>query len=334
MTAVFVEAPARLHFGVLDLRGDLGRRFGGIGAAVPVPSLLLEVARAPTLRAEGPDGERALEFARRFLAHHALAGGAHVRVHRVIPPHAGLGSGTQLGLAVARALAELHSLPTDVTALARAVGRGRRSAIGTWTFALGGFVLEGGRRDDGDHLAPLLAHLPMPAAWRCVIAVPRGVRGLSGEEEMAAFARLPPPERGEVERVAHLVLMQLLPALADADLPCFGAALAEVQRVTGRWFAAVQGGPFAPGESAELVRRLHEWGAAGVGQSSWGPAVYGLAPDAGAARELAARVRTILGPGGVVFEGGFSVAGARITRGAPPPPAPPEAEVVQPPFST
>jgi len=331
MTAVFVEAPARLHFGVLDLRGDLGRRFGGIGAAVPAPSLLLEVTPAPTLRADGPvpDAERALAFARRFLTHHALPGGAHLRLHRVIPPHAGLGSGTQLGLAVARALAELHALPTDVRALARAVGRGRRSAIGTWAFALGGFVLEGGRRDDGEDLAPLLARLPMPAAWQCVIAVPRGARGLSGEEETAAFARLPPPERREVERVAHLVLMQLLPALAEANLPSFGAALAEVQRVTGRWFAAVQGGPFAPGESAELVRRLHEWGAAGVGQSSWGPAVYGLVAEQAAARELAARVRSLIEPGGVVFEGGFSGAGARITRGSPPPPPPP-----RPPFST
>ena len=230
--SVFVEAPARLHFGVLDLRGDLGRRFGGIGAAVPAPSLLLEAARAPTLRVEGPDGERALEFARRFAAYHGLAEGAHVRLHRVIPPHAGLGSGTQLGLAVARALAELHGLPTEVAALARAVGRGRRSAIGTWTFALGGFVLEGGRRNDGEHLAPLLAHLPMPAAWRCVIAVPRGAPGLSGADEAAAFARLRPPEGREVERVAHLVLMQLLPALAEADLPSFGAGLAEVQRLT------------------------------------------------------------------------------------------------------
>ena len=48
---VFVEAPARLHFGVLDLRGDLGRRFGGVGAAVPSPSLLLEARPAPTLSA-------------------------------------------------------------------------------------------------------------------------------------------------------------------------------------------------------------------------------------------------------------------------------------------
>ena len=52
--SVFVEAPARLHFGVLDLRGSLGRRFGGIGAAVPAPSLLLEARPAPGLTVEGP----------------------------------------------------------------------------------------------------------------------------------------------------------------------------------------------------------------------------------------------------------------------------------------
>src|SRR5207245_2243326 len=175
---IFVEAPARLHFGVLDLRGDLGRRFGGIGAAVPAPSLLLEARPAAALDAEGPpaEAERVLAFARRFAA--------------------------------------------------------------------------------PDGVAPLLARLPMPPAWRSVVVVPRGQPGLAGDEEAAAFARLPPPPAREVERVAHLVLMQLLPALADADLPAFGAALAEVQRITGGWFAPVQGGVFAPGETAQLVARL------------------------------------------------------------------------------
>ncbi|MGH9261464.1 MAG: GHMP kinase, partial [Acidimicrobiales bacterium] len=82
--AVFVEAPARLHFGVLDLRGDLGRRFGGIGAAARSPSLLLEATRAPTLEARGPDAERALAFARRFAAYHGLPLGASLTVHRAI----------------------------------------------------------------------------------------------------------------------------------------------------------------------------------------------------------------------------------------------------------
>lgn len=311
---VFVEAPARLHFGVLDLRGDLGRRFGGIGAAVPAPSLLLEARPAAELRAEGPDAARALAFARRFAAHHGLDLRLHFCLHRSIPAHAGLGSGTQLGLAVARASAELSGLATDVGSLARAVDRGRRSAVGTWTFALGGFVLEGGRTSDPDRIAPLLARLPFPAAWRCVVAVPRGQPGLAGDEEAAAFARLPPPGARDVERVAHLVLMQLLPALVEADLAGFGAALGEVQRITGGWFAPAQGGAFAPGETRELVERLREWGAAGVGQSSWGPAVYGIVGDAAAGSALAERVRAVLGPGGAVYEGGFSARGARVWR--------------------
>ncbi|HEX4627156.1 MAG TPA: beta-ribofuranosylaminobenzene 5'-phosphate synthase family protein, partial [Gemmatimonadales bacterium] len=298
---VFVEAPARLHFGVLDLRGDLGRRFGGIGAAVPAPSLLFEARPADELRAEGPppDAARALDFARRFAAHHGLDLRLHLCVHRSIPSHAGLGSGTQLALAVARAAAELLGLATDVTALARAVDRGRRSGVGTWTFAYGGLVVEGGRRSAADRVAPLLARLPFPAEWRCVVAVPRGQPGLAGEEEAAAFARLPPASASEVQRVAHLVLMQLLPALAEADLAGFGAALGEVQQITGGWFAPAQGGGvFAPGKTRELVERLRAWGAVGVGQSSWGPAVYGIVGDANAARGLAGRVRGVMGPGG------------------------------------
>ncbi|HEX3159394.1 MAG TPA: beta-ribofuranosylaminobenzene 5'-phosphate synthase family protein, partial [Gemmatimonadaceae bacterium] len=270
-TRVVVEAPARLHFGMLDLRGSLGRRFGGIGAAVQVPSLLLEASRADQVEAAGPDAERACEFAHRVIAAHRLTGGVRLRVRRAIPPHAGLGSGTQLALAVARAVAELYALPTDVVTLAAATQRARRSAIGTWTFAAGGFILEGGRHGDTAAPAPILARFPMPSDWRCVIAVPRGEPGMSGAAEAAAFARLPPPSQAEVERVAHLVLMGILPAVAEGDLAAFGAALSEVQRVNGGWFAAAQGGVFAPGPTEMLVRRMGEWGAAGVGQSSWGP---------------------------------------------------------------
>ena len=315
---VFVEAPARLHFGVLDLRGDLGRRFGGIGAAVPAPSLLLEARPAPELRAEGPDATRALAFAQRFAAHHGIQPRVHFCLHRTIPAHAGLGSGTQLALAVARATAELYALPTDAPALARAVDRGRRSAVGLWTFAYGGLVLEGGRRPGDDAPAPLLARLAIPAAWRCVVVVPAGKPGLAGDEEAAAFGRLPPPAASEVARIAHLVLMQLLPAVAVADLPAFGASLTEVQRITGGWFAPAQGGVFAPGETGELVERLRQWGAIGVGQSSWGPAAYGIVEDAAASQALAARVRAVLGAGGTVYEAGFSGAGARVWRGASP----------------
>src|SRR5713226_2920892 len=190
--SLFVEAPARLHFGVLDLRGDLGRRFGGIGAAVPVPSLLVEARPAAALGAAGPDAARVLEFARRFAAHHRVDVPVHFTVHRAIPAHVGLGSGTQLALAVARAAAELSSLPIEPIALAQAVGRGQRSGVGTWTFAYGGFVLEGGRTAGTERVAPLLARLPFPDSWRCVVAVPRGKPGWPGRRRRWRWPDCPP----------------------------------------------------------------------------------------------------------------------------------------------
>ncbi len=312
---VFVETSARLHFGVLDLGGSLGRWFGGIGAAAPGPTLLVSARPADMLGADGEDADRALEFARRFQDHHpGFPTSVHLRIHRALPEHAGLGSGTQLGLAVARLMAEIAGVSTDTGELACAIGRAKRSAIGTWTFAGGGFVLEGGRRPERDSVAPLLARLPFPKTWRCVVAVPDS-RGISGPDEAAAFAALPPAPERDVERVAHLVLMGLLPALVDGDIATFGSALSAIQTITGRWFAPVQGGAFASGASEDLVRRMPGWGAAGVGQSSWGPTVYGIVDGEAAGLHLADRVRDAMNGAGSVHEGPFRTEGARVWRG-------------------
>jgi beta-RFAP synthase len=314
--AVFVESSARLHFGVLDLRGSRGRWFGGIGASAARPTLRISASRADTLSAQGEDAERVREFAHLFLAHHHLRGGADIRVHQALPSHVGLGSGTQLALGVARALAELYGVDSDARGLAHAVGRGKRSAIGTWTFEDGGLVVEGGRRAGSDECGPLIARVPIPSTWFCILAIPEGAPGISGPEEAEAFATLPAPPERDVERVAHIVLMSLLPALADADLPGFGRALTEVQEITGQWFTSVQGGTFAPGGSADLVHRLREWGASGVGQSSWGPAVYGIVEGHEAAERLADRVVGYMGSSATVFASPFRSGGARVWRSA------------------
>ena len=302
--AVFVEAAARLHFGVLDLRGARGRWFGGIGTAAPAPTLLVSAMAADALHVAGEDAERAADFAARFLAHYRIGRGARLHVHRTLPRHAGLGSALSSRWRWhERSQRFMESTPPH--GAARAVGRAWRSAVGTWTFAGGGLVVEGGRRADRDECGPLLARLPFPPSWRCVVVVPDGTSGLSGESEAAAFDRLAAPPEHEVERMAHLVLMSLLPALADADIEAFGTALTAIQEMTGRWFAPVQGGTFAPGLSEELVRRMSEWGASGVGQSSWGPAVYGVVADRDTAERLADRVRALLRPAGTVYEGAF-----------------------------
>jgi beta-ribofuranosylaminobenzene 5'-phosphate synthase len=298
---------------MLDLRGSLGRRFGGIGAGVFEPSLVIEVERATAVEAEGAEANRAAAFARRYLDSQGIRGGARVVIRHAIPEHAGLGSGTQLALAVARAIAELYERPTGAGELASAVGRARRSAIGTWLFEGGGFIVEGGRRENAERIAPLLARLPIPDLWRCVVALPWTTEGVSGESELQAFRELPPPPLREVEHVAHLVLMSLLPALVDGDLEAFGEAISTIQQINGSWFAPAQGGTFASGVSTELIESMREWGAAGVGQSSWGPAVYAITDGDDRAAELASRARVALNGSGMVYVNQFARTGARVT---------------------
>ena len=285
MTEIVVTAPARLHFGMLDPAGVGERRFGGFGVGIEFPRVV--VAVGPTgsqsrdeLIVSGPQAQRAEAFARRARSHLGIGGGIEVNVLEAIPPHMGLGSGTKLGLAVARALAGLAGISAGPEQLAVASGRGARSSVGAWTFAAPGLVVEAGV-PDGDELSPLVARFEMPEGWRCVLALPTGAEGLSGDAEARFFGHLresAPPE----PRVSRLLLTELLPGLLAGDIEEFGAALTEIQREMGSIFAARQGGVFHP-RAAPVVDALHELGVGAVGQSSWGPSVYGIVDDLGRA---------------------------------------------------
>jgi beta-ribofuranosylaminobenzene 5'-phosphate synthase len=313
MTTVRVEAPARLHMGMLDASGAGPRPFGGVGVGVSRPALVVEASASDEVTAEGPDAERALAVAERCrdaLGDASGVGGVRLQVLEAIPAHVGLGSGTKLALAVTAAVSALAGRPLDPVAMARTAGRGARSAVGLWTFALGGLVVEGGRRRGVDEPAPLLMRHPMPDEWRCVLAIPAAEPGLSGSAEAAAFARLrPEPERSA--RISQVVLTALLPALVERDLAEFGAALSRLQRLVGDAFASVQGGRFHP-QAAPLVDALLRLGAAGAGQSSWGPAVYGVVGSEEEGQEVACRLEAELGEGGRAEVVPFDNRGARV----------------------
>ena len=219
MTTVRVEAPARLHMGMLDATGEGPRRFGGLGVAVTPPAAVVEASAARGgVEVEGPDAQRARAVAERCLGALGGDGGARLRVLEAIPPHVGLGSGTKLALAVTAALCACAARSPEPEALARMAGRGARSAVGLWTFALGGFVVEGGRRHGSEEPAPLLVRHAMPEDWRCVLAIPAAEPGLSGGAEVAAFADLRPDtsvRRGSPQ----IVMTALLPALVERDSP-------------------------------------------------------------------------------------------------------------------
>jgi len=314
VTEIVVTAPARLHFGMLDPAGIGSRRFGGCGVALESPRVVVCVRARPgeEVTALGSQADRAAAFASRAREAFGYRGGVAVDVREAIPPHAGLGSGTKLGLAITRGVGELAGLSAGPEDLAHASGRGARSSVGCWTFAAPGLVVEAGVRDR-DAISPLVARHPMPAMWRCVLALPFGAEGLSGNAEERFFSLLHEEGAAIEPRVSRLVLTALLPGLLAADIDEFGAALTAIQREIGSMFAARQGGVFHP-RAAPVVDALLALGVGAVGQSSWGPSVYGIVDSPERATDVADRLRATVGAETDVRVVDFDRRGASVAR--------------------
>src|SRR5690606_10009433 len=110
--------------------------------------------------------------------------------------------------------------------------------------------------------------------------------GLSGPIEREAFARLPPMPPGTTARLRRIAFERLAPAVTAADFDATSDALHEFNRIVGEYFAPAQGGTYAHPRMRRLVAELRRAGITGVGQSSWGPTIFALLPDANAAEGL------------------------------------------------
>lgn len=272
-----VTVPARLHLGFLDLNGELGRRFGSIGVAIGGLRTRIAVSAATRMQVSGPDSERARRYVERLQAFLGLDGAIQVHIEEAVPGHAGLGSGTQLALALAAGIRRLHGMPLDIRGDAFKLGRGRRSGVGIGLFDTGGVVVDGGRGAKSA-AAPIVSRIPFPESWRIVLVLDPARTGVNGDDESAAFARLPPLPATQAAHICRLVLMQALPALAETDLVAFAAAIKEMQQLLGAYFAPLQGGSaFSSPDVAAALDLLEGEGALGIGQSSWGPTGFAFA---------------------------------------------------------
>jgi beta-ribofuranosylaminobenzene 5'-phosphate synthase len=313
---VYIKTPARLHLGLIDLNGSLGRMYGGLGVGINHPNIIVEAENARDFTVTGQEVELATAFAKRFFAAYQVEDNVHINVKKAIPAHIGLGSGTQFSLAIATALARLFNIKASTPQLALAMGRAKRTGVGTSIFEKGGFVVDGGKKIPNETgFPPLIYRQPFPEEWRFIIAVPNVHKGLSNHEETLAFNKLPPMKEAEVAKICHLTMMKLLPALAEKDIESFGEALTSIQMITGNYFAQVQGGTYVNAEIAETLEFIKAVGACGVGQSSWGPAVYGVVKQAEAKQTLQ-KTRAYLskGVGGEAFMAKANNKGAYIKQ--------------------
>ncbi len=279
---VTVVTGCRIHFGLCPLAGQK-QKFAGLGASLKSPGHRIHFSPAKRLVVEGIDKQRVLKVIKRIVAEDQLkdCGGVSrdieslpVRVcgQQTIQPHQGLGSGTQLELAIAHGLTRFFEIGTfDGWQAAPLLQRGNRSKVGTHAYLTGGLIFDSG---DGTWESPIIHRMDVPDAWRVLLVLPKTVRGLSGIAEAEGFEAIGCGDVELGETMVGLAIETILPAAVRGDFAAFSRAIEEYGRLAGSSFEAVQGGIYHGQLVTDIVMGLVKRGALGVGQSSWGPCVY------------------------------------------------------------
>lgn len=305
---ISVNTAARLHMGFFDLHGGLGRKFGSIGLALASPSLELtaqfSAAQVPSdISVDSAEKSavalKAATIARQLIVKLNLSGSVSIQIKQHLPAHAGLGSGTQLALAVGAAISRLYDLNLSSVQIAQLTGRGGRSGIGIAAFDHGGLLIDGGRAliaadafSPSPKLPPLLARYDFPADWRILLIIDSSQPGIHGDAERVAFDELPQFSESLAAHLCRHVLMQAMPALVEHDLTSFGHSIRELQAHVGDYFAPAQGGRYASPLVATVLQHLEQAGVACLGQSSWGPTGFAVFSSQAAADRHLQQLKT------------------------------------------
>ena len=242
-----ISTPSRLHFTLIDMNGELGRIDGSLGLSIQDPCLSLDFGpHERTVVRGGAPSERAIVLAEIAASSEILQVEPRIEIHirQMIPPHQGLGSGTQIRLAVLNALNQRFGLNHPTSELGAISTRGGTSGIGIRAFSCGGFLLDGGHsvRLQKKSFAPsrfapqagqppLLMRTDFPLTWGIALFIPSRHQGLSGSDELDFMLANTPIPLDEVQSTSHIILMLLLPALRELDIETFGSCVSALQDV-------------------------------------------------------------------------------------------------------
>ena len=322
MHHVKITTPSRLHFSLLDLNGALGRIDGGFGLTIADPNFQIIAERSTAIDVSTSIyRERALTVLQRIQQTYPFPG-IKIKLESEIPTHCGFGSGTQLALGIAQAVNLLYQFKLNVQQLAQAVGRGGTSGIGVAAFDTGGFIVDGGHRYPeekasflpssavGDILPPpILFRYPFPDL-PLLIVMPNCSR-IYGDKEIELFRTLCPQPESSAQKLSHILLLQILPALVEGDMHNFGKALNNIQA-----FGWKRVEIDAQGSELQLTLDfLKDSRAFGAGVSSWGPAICAITEDVDRLKQETDAFLKTLPNGGTCFITHANNVGASVESG-------------------
>lgn len=293
---MIIKTPSRLHMTLIDLNGSYGRSDGGIGLTINKPNFTLHCETAEkgiTIDFDEQITEEEIKkeaikkitkSTEKIISHFNLEENFHFIVKDAYPPHSGLGSGTQMSLAAAKLICEINEIKISSIDIGAILGRGGSSGIGMGAFDQGGFIVDGGHdlKDKEGSVLPssinpakppqLIGRYDFPEEWEVVVGICNADTTVTGMKEDDIFEKYCPVPKNDVEQLSHIIFMNLIPFLLEKNIEAVGDSINNIQKLG---FKNVEINRQTR-KVKDLMKNMNEFGAYGVGMSSFGPAVYGL----------------------------------------------------------
>ena len=293
---MIIKTPSRLHLSLIDLNGALGRIDGGVGITIEEPRLVLRAEQIDSgieinfTDSKNLDDNLMQDYTQKIqnsaintINYFELDHGFSFSVEKTYPAHSGLGSGTQLSMATAKIIAALNGIKINSTQLGQIVGRGGTSGIGVAAFQKGGFIVDGGHniKEKSGFLPssassasppPIIARYDFPEDWNIILAIPQVNNQVSGKKEVNIFQEYCPISRRDVEKLSHLLLMKMMPAVLEHDIDSFGEAVNQIQNIGFKKIEL----DLQHHLLNDIIMNMREAGACGAGMSSFGPTIYAV----------------------------------------------------------
>ncbi len=289
-----ITAYPRLHLSLLDLSPNGFRRNGGIGFAFSTPSITVSVKSSQNFEiidrrdfglSDGAS-ERLFTTLEKVASKFSLKIRCVVSISGQAEANHGFGTGTCVRLAAIEGLLILNGISCSEEELVTLSGRGGTSGVGIRTYFDGGLVVDIGRINNDDQLAPsssvefqkpiakLLTRMDMPN-WKFGMCLPDDLRGLSDFAEKEFFESNTPIAEEEVWQSIYSALFGVTGSVMDHDILMFQKALRQLQKCG---FKRKERG-FYRGDLLRIEQALYEAGAKAVGMSSLGPLLFFFGDD-------------------------------------------------------
>lgn len=301
-----IECFGRINLGIIDLSENPYRIDGthGFYTNISIAEVSVYKANKTSIVIDSEYKEQFIEVIDRcfeYLNRIDVCCDVHITIASKFNRHIGLGSGTQISMAIVEAFNCEFNLEMNIHEKAKLAGSGGTSSVGVYCFKRGGYVLDAGRlfptekssigpseKYSFDKLPPIIASYYLPN-WNMFLLIPQTDQYIEGNVEQQLFQKYTPIPSSEADEICKWILKGIMPAIVEKNYDSFCYSIEQIMNLGFRLREISHYGRYI----SDRISFLKRIGAKGVGMSSFGPTVFGFFDSEKKKQEILNTVKSV-----------------------------------------